>query len=272
MPIEQRWTRRELRAHVAALGLAAGDSVMLHAGLRSVGPMLNGPDALIGAILDVVTDTGTLLVYTSWDECYEDYIDADGRPPESLRADIPPFDAQASRACRDHGAIAEFVRTWPGALRSGNPGASCAAVGARAEWFTRDHPLDYGYGDGSPFDKLVQARGKVLMVGAPLDTMTLLHHAEHRAAIPGKRIHRVEVPLRVDGGASWRLIEEFDTSDPVVEGLRADYFADIVDEFLADSALGRVGAVGAARAVLVPAAEIVEFAVRWLEHRVPSPG
>lgn len=265
---EHRWTRRTLGAHVAALGLGPGDSVMLHAGLRSVGPMLNGPDALIGAILDVVTATGTLLVYTSWDECYEDYIDAEGRPPESLRADIPPFDPAASRANRDHGAIAELVRTWPGALRSGNPGASVAAVGARAEWFTKNHPLDYGYGAGSPFDKLVQARGKVLMVGAPLDTMTLLHHAEHRAAMPGKRVHRVEVPLLIGGRVSWRLIEEFDTKDPVVEGLKPDYFGEIVQQFMKESGVARAGKVGAADAVLVPAAEIVEFAVRWLERWV----
>ena len=29
--------------------------------------------------------------------------------------------------------LAEFLRTWPGARRSGNPDASVAALGARAE-------------------------------------------------------------------------------------------------------------------------------------------
>ncbi|WP_219417977.1 AAC(3) family N-acetyltransferase [Pseudonocardia nigra] len=39
--------------------------------------------------------------------------------------------------------------------RSANPGASFAALGARAEWFSAGRPLDYGYGPGSPLAKLV---------------------------------------------------------------------------------------------------------------------
>ena len=60
-----------------------------------------------------------------------------------------------------------------------------AAVGAQAEWLTRDHPSDYGYGPGSPLAKLVESGGKVLMLGAPLDTITLLHYAgELRQSAP----------------------------------------------------------------------------------------
>jgi len=62
------------------------------------------------------------------------------------------------------------------------------AIGALAEWITADHPYQFGYGEGSPFDKIVQANGQVLMLGAPLDTITLLHYAEHMARIPGKRL------------------------------------------------------------------------------------
>lgn len=74
--------------------------------------------------------------------------------------------------------------------------------------------------------------GKVLMVGAPLDTMTLLHHAEHLARIPGKRVIRYEVPFASGGGGvDWRMVEEFDTADPVVAGLDDDYFATVATAF-----------------------------------------
>ncbi|MFM9616319.1 AAC(3) family N-acetyltransferase, partial [Streptomyces niveiscabiei] len=73
----------------------------------------------------------------------------------------------------------------------------------------------------------------VLMLGAPRDTLTLLHHAEHLADIPGKRTRRIEVPLATPNGTRWCMIEEFDTGDPIVDGLAEDYFADIVTEFLA---------------------------------------
>ncbi|ACL60023.1 aminoglycoside 3-N-acetyltransferase [Methylobacterium nodulans] len=260
-------TRAALRADLAALGVGASDAVMVHAAMRRVGRLLNGPDALIGALRDAVGPGGTILAYTDWDAAYDGLLDAEGRVPPAWREHVPPFDPAASRAIRDNGILPEFLRTTPGALRSGNPGASVAALGAQARWFTADHPLDYGYGEGSPFAKLVEANGKVLMVGAPLDTMTLLHHAEHLARIPGKRVRRCEVPFATQAGVHWRMIEEFDTAAPVVAGLPDDYFADLVRDFLA-TGQGAHGSVGEAPALLVEAAPLCRFAVAWLEERV----
>jgi aminoglycoside 3-N-acetyltransferase len=104
------------------------------------------------------------------------------------------------------------------------------------------------------------------MLGAPRDTMTLLHHAEHLAHIPGKRVIRYETPIMVGGRTVWRWFEEFETGNPVVEGLADDYFAAIVTSFLA-AGKGREGQVGAAPSVLVQAREIVNYAVEWLESR-----
>ena len=259
-------TRMSLAADLRSLGVAAGDIVMVHAAMGRFGRILGGPDAFIGALGDAVGPEGTIMAYTDWDGNYEDLMDDSGRVPESWCPHVPPFDPTTSRAIRDNGILAEFIRTTPGALRSGSPGASVAAIGARAEWLTADHPLDYGYGEGSPFAKLVKARGKVLMAGAPLDTMTLLHHAEHLARISGKRVKRYEVPLRTPEGVAWRMTEEFDTSDPVVEGLDDDYFAAIVETWLATGRDAQ-GRVGKADCVLVDAAGICAFAVQWLEDR-----
>lgn len=253
-------TRSGLRADLEALGLAPGDAVLTHASLRKVGTILGGPDTLISAIMDIVGPEGTLLAYCDW------LLDETLLDDPVLRAEMPPFDPARSRATRDNGAFPEFIRTTPGALRSGNPGASCAAIGGRAAWFTADHALDYGYGPTSPFGRLVEAGGKTMLIGAPRDTMTLLHHAEHLAEIRGKRIKRGEAPVLVDGLTAWRQYEEFDTSDPVVDGLPDDYFATIVGEYLATGE-GSVGKVGAAETVVVDARPMVAFAVRWLEAR-----
>ena len=258
--------RAALTRDLQRLGVGPGDTVMVHAAMSKVGRLLNGPDALIGALLDATAPGGTILSYTDWDARYDELLDEDGRVPPEWRAHIPPFDPEHSRAIRDHGILAEFIRTAPGARRSANPGASMSALGDKAEWLTADHPLDYGYGEGSPLAKLVEARGKVLMVGAPLDTMTLLHHAEHLARIPGKRVRRLEVPFATPHGTKWRMVEEFDTSAPIVEGLPDDYFATIVREYLTTGE-GREGLIGNAPSVLVPAAAITAFAVQWLEAR-----
>ena len=255
------WTRQDLAKHVDELGLERGDSVLAHAALRSVGPILGGPDTLIAAIGDVIGPQGTLLGYCDWQYDDRDY------PDRALRAHVPPFDPARSRATRDNGAFPELLRTTPGACRSGNPGASMTALGGRADWFTADHALDYGYGPQSPLGKLVEANGKTMLIGAPWDTMTLLHHAEHLADIPGKRLRRYDSPMLMEGKTVWRQFEEFDTGDPVVDGLPDDYFAAIVAEFLA-TGQGRRGTIGAAPSVLVPAPAVVAFAVDWLERRL----
>lgn len=263
-------TQASLVADLARLGLAPGDSVMVHAAVSKVGRLLDGPDTIIAALCDAVGRNGAVLAYADWEARYEELVDEDGRVPPEWCELVPPFDPQRSRAIRDNGVLPEFLRTTPGARRSGNPGASLVALGAKAEWFTADHPLDYGYGEGSPLAKLVEAGGKVLMLGAPLDTLTLLHHAEHLADIPGKRIRRIEVPLATPTGTHWHMIEEFDTGDPIVAGLADDYFAEIVTEFLAGGQ-GRQGLVGTAPSVLVDAAAITAFGVNWLESRFGSP-
>ena len=254
------WTRGALAAQLTDLGLTPGDAVLVHAGLRAVGPILGGPDALIAALQDAVGPAGTILGYCDWN-----YDDRD-LPDPSLRPHVLPFDPARSRATRDNGAFPELLRTTPGAHRSGNPGASMAALGGRAAWFTADHAMDYGYGPQSPLGKLVATDGKTLLLGAPLDTMTLLHHAEHLADIPGKRLRRYQSPILIDGSTVWRQFEEFDTSDPVVDGLADDYFEEVVEDFLA-TGRGKRGLVGHAPSVLVDAPAIVAFAVQWLERR-----
>jgi aminoglycoside 3-N-acetyltransferase len=241
-------SRASLVSDLRSIGVATGDAVFVHAALRSVGPVEGGVAVILDALRDAVGPTGTILAYTDWEPT------GDGT-----------FEPDTSPAIPDNGWFPELLRTTPGARRSANPGASCAALGARADWFVADHSLNYGYGPRSPFGKLVDAGGKALMLGAPLDTMTLLHHAEHIADLRDKRVIRYDVPLVVDVRIERRSIEEFDTSDPVVAGFADDYFAAIVEAYLA-SGKGTRGTIGDAPSVLVDAAGIVPFAVSWMER------
>ncbi len=282
-----RLTRARLSADLRALGLHQDDTVMAHAGMRAIGPLLDGPDALIAAIGDVIGANGTLMVATDWETAYDDeLLDENGCVPATWKPHIPPFDPATSRAMRDNGAIAEFVRTTPGARRSANPNCSVAALGARAAWLTDNQPLDYGYGPGSPLAKLAEIQGRVLMIGAPWETMTPLHHAEHLsitisatctwetmtplhhaehlADVPDKRVVRLEVPHRSDSRTIWRMTEEYEGTEAIIAGLPDDYFAQVVADFVATGA-GLQGKVGAADALLVDASPILAFAINWLE-------
>lgn len=252
-------SRAALARDFRALGVALGNVVMVHAGLRSVGPVLGGVNSVVHALLDAVGPPGTLVAYADWESGVDDWDDP-------LVADaIPVFDARIARAARDNGIFPEALRTWPGALRSDHPDAGSVALGARAEWLCADHPLQYGYGEGSPFAKLIEIDAKILMLGAPLDTITLLHHADHVARIPGKRIVRYRRKLLRDGAPAWTELEEFDTCDPIADGLPDDYFGRIAADYLR-SGRGTRAYVGAADSTLLDARGLHEFAVAWLEN------
>jgi len=267
-------TRRQLLRDLIDLGVSPGDTVMVHSSMRAVGPLLGGPDTVIQAILDTVGPSGTLMAYTDWEHS-PSHLHLSHAELDELLDDYPAFDPQVSRARRAYGILPEFIRTWPGAARSLNPGASMTAIGARAEWFCADHPLNYGYGPGSPLAKLVEVGGKVLLLGSPFDSVTLLHYSEHMARLPEKRIIRYREPLLIDSARQWVEIEEFDTSEPVVPGVTEDYFREIIREFLEqasavrceDPSLARSGMVGMAESHLLDAAELHAFAVQWLEQR-----
>ncbi len=259
-------TMDDLVRDLAASGIGPGDMVMVHAGLRSIGPMIAGPDTLIAALRRCVGADGTVMGYADWQGAPEAACDEEGHILPQWREHVLPFDPASSRAIRDNGAFPEFLRTTPGALRSTSPGPSMVAIGARARWLIDPHPLDYGYGPGTPLARLVEGRGKVAMIGAPWETMTLLHHAEHLADVPGKRVVRWDVPILENGGTVWRRVEEFDTGNPVVDGLDDDYFDAVVRDFVATGG-GRQGKVGAAECLVVDVAEMTGFAIKWLESR-----
>jgi aminoglycoside 3-N-acetyltransferase len=56
-------TREQLAGDIRKLGIDPGDTVMLHASIRSVGEVAGGPDQIHLALKDVLSPQGTLLMY-----------------------------------------------------------------------------------------------------------------------------------------------------------------------------------------------------------------
>lgn len=254
-------TRDALQSHLLHLGVVPGDVLMVHASLRAVGPVVGGASVVVQALLDALGAQGTLVAYVDFEPFFSEQDIADKQDA------IPVFDKRIAQAARDHGVLHETMRTWPGALRSDHPDAGVVAIGAQAEWITADHPFQYGYGEGSPFEKFVHAGGRVLMLGAPLDTITLLHYAEHMARISNKR--RCRYRRRMPGlhGPAWIWFEEFDTSIPVHASFPEDCFALIAKAYLA-TGQGRQGVVGLAPSSLFDGRGLVEFGIEWMERFV----
>jgi aminoglycoside 3-N-acetyltransferase len=263
-------TRDRLAADLRDLGVRAGGVTMVHTRMSAIGWVVGGSETVVRALLDVLGPDGTLMAYASWeDHTYR----ASNRPPEhrdAYRAEPPVFDPSTAEAVRGHGRIPERVRTWPGAERSAHPEASVVALGPRGQWLTAGHSGDDAYGEGSPFARLVEAGGQVLLLGAPLETTTLLHHAEAIARAPGKRRVTFRVPVAEGGRVTERTYTDIDTSTGAFAyerlGLDDDSFAVIAREALA-AGVGLRGAVGEAESHLFDARELTDFAVSWIEAR-----
>jgi aminoglycoside 3-N-acetyltransferase len=240
---------------------------MVHTRMSALGRVIGGSETVVRALLDALGPEGTLMAYASWaDHVYS----LEDRPPDyrsAYRAEPPRWDPATGEVDPDYGRIPERIRTWPGAVRSVHPEASVVAVGPRADWLTADHRPADGYGAGSPFARLVEAGGQVLMLGAPLETVTLLHHAEAIASAAGKRTVTYEIAM-ADG--TMQSFTDIDTSRGAYPyellGLDEDEFAVIAREALA-AGVGVRGTVGAAECHLFPARELVAFGVAWIDAR-----
>lgn len=258
----------QLVAELSSLGVGPGQVVMLHASIRSIGWIVGGPDTILDALLGLLTPAGTLCMYISWEEWERTLVSFSDLAPgqqQIYHAECPPFDPQTSRGNREYSILAEYIRTRPGAYRSNHPTASVSAIGAQAQWITADHPLNYGYGYGSPWDKVVQLGGKILLLGSPLNSVTLLHYAEHISRIPNKKIVHNRVPLLLDGQRVWIEFEEYDTCWGIRNWESEEYFSVILHEYLS-SGHGRRGRIGGADSYLLDAAELAGFAVEWIER------
>jgi aminoglycoside 3-N-acetyltransferase len=217
--------------------------------MRAVGLVENRAAGLVQSLIDAIGPEGTLLAYVDYEPTSE----------------TPYFDPDRSPACKAYGVLAEIIRRWPGASRSHNPGASVTAVGKKADWFCFDHPINYGYGENTPLARLVEMKGKVLLLGSDLDQVTLLHYAEDRALLPSKRIVSHQYQIMTHGSLRSVQAEEFDTSAPVLSEMPERYFEQITREFI-ERGGSSSGTVGHAQSYLLPAEELVEFAIEKMER------
>ena len=243
---------------------------MVHTRMSALGWVVGGSETVVRALLEALGPEGTLAAYASW----EDHVYVPEDRPAALRdayaADPPVFDPTTAAVTPDYGRIPERLRTWPGARHSGHPEAGVVAVGARAGWLTRPHHDDDAYGAGTPFARLVEAGGQVLMLGAPLDTVTLLHHAEAIARAAPKRRRDFRVRVAGTQGPEDRAFTDIDTEHGAFDyaslGLDDDEFAVIARDALAAGA-GTTGRVGEGESHLFEAPALVAFATAWLEER-----
>jgi aminoglycoside 3-N-acetyltransferase len=250
-----------IAADLRALGVKAGDVLLVHSSLRSLGWVAGGAQAVVDALRAVVTERGTLVVPTHTGQYGDPAEWSDPPVPDAwvdrIRAAMPPF-RPAVTPTRGMGAVPECLRTYPDAVRSRHPEYSFAAWGADAGAVVADHGFDRGLGEGSPLARVYDRDGAVLLLGVGHDANTSLHLAEHRANLDLETVER-RAPVLVDGRRTVVTYEGVRTSTDDFPAVGAAFERSVG---------GETGTVGAADATLASQPALVDFAVDWFgAHR-----
>jgi aminoglycoside 3-N-acetyltransferase len=259
-------TRERLAHDFRALGLEAGDAVLMHSSLKRVGYVEGGPKTVLDALLEAVSPGGTVLLPT--------YTVIGGTVLATCQLPDYVFDPQVQKTRL--GRLPEEFLRFPGVERSLHPTHSVAALGPQARYLTEaHHHAPSTFGKGSPWDRLIEIGGKVMGLGLPMAPGGLYHPLEDhmldefplpvrmnvtyqvRCRHPSGEI--VEVPVvPLDPAFSERRIDH-----PGRKDLR-DYFW---KEFTRIGLL-RVGQVGEARTWWMPAREYFDHLVQLAKEGI----
>ena len=245
------------------LGVRSGDVVMVHASMRRVGAEAS---ELVAAIDEALGEAGTWMMTLGAEDEWSWVNERPEDERQSLLEGTPAFDKERARADADNGVLAEVFRTTNGTVVSDHPEGRFGARGRRADELMSDVPWDDYYGAGSPLERLLRHKGRVLRLGADVDTVTLLHYAEWLAPIANKRrVRRHRMVIGDDGQPVIRVVETLDDSDGIADydGIEDDEFGVILGEYLA-TGRALTGTVGGARAELIDGNDLVRFAVDWI--------
>lgn len=162
------YSKKYLVRQFRKIGIKPGDTLLVHSSLSNIGYVENGAKDVVDALMEVVGENGHLLMPNSPNTSFQlDYI---------RKLDF--FDLANSKSSL--GAISEYFRLLPDAIRSAHPTEPVSCIGPDAEYFVGHH---FGnltpYNENSPFYKVAEQNGKILYLGVSLDNAgTNLHILE----------------------------------------------------------------------------------------------
>jgi aminoglycoside N3'-acetyltransferase len=243
MPIPTT-TSAQFHAHLEALELQEHRNVVVHSRLLSFGRIERGAATIHECLSQSIGSQGTIAA-----------------PSYTLQlGEHHPYDAAASSGA-GAGALGEYIRRLPGAVRSGCPLHNHVAVGPIAAILGS---LDgtRSMGPGSDFEALRRSDFSLLLLGCRFsEGATFLHHLEAMAGVPYRRW--LDLPRK-------RLV------DGTEQSITVRYYARASDEWVEDfdavggmmerAGLLRTAACPFGSSVLVPLRTVEEFVMPLLQR------
>jgi aminoglycoside 3-N-acetyltransferase len=153
-------------AALLALNLQAGDSLLVHSAIQYLGRPVGGVAMYLDALQTVLGPHGNIAVPAF------NFAFARGEPFDPLHT-----------PSQGMGAFSEYVRQQPGARRSLHPMQSLAVIGPGATDLSERDTLS-AFDRGSAFERLLELDFKLLLLGADVQAVSMIHYSEQRAGVP----------------------------------------------------------------------------------------
>lgn len=183
MQAQNAVTRDALKDALRRLGVAEGETLLVHTSLSGLGYVEDGAEACIDAVQDVLGENGTFLVPAFT----RPYISCDGVPAKTYG--YRPYDTRPNGALRDKniwtGAVPNAMLQKKNVFRSGHVSHEWVAMGKNAEEMVAGHGfLEAPCGETSPMKKALDADGSVVFIGCSVGANTFIHYIETAADVP----------------------------------------------------------------------------------------
>ncbi|KJS13834.1 MAG: aminoglycoside 3-N-acetyltransferase [Peptococcaceae bacterium BRH_c8a] len=252
-------TRESLARDFSIIGMDKGVTVIVHSSLSSLGWVCGGPVAVIQALMDIVTNEGTIVMSTH----SGDYSDPSywGNPPipkewlPIIKETMPAYEPEIAPS-RGMGKIVETFRCFPGVIRSSHPSLSFAAWGKNAKLIVSNHSLENALGEDSPLARIYDLDGQVLLLGVGYNSNTSFHLAEYRT--PGTKPCQAGAPIVENGQRTWKTYNDIEFD--------ADIFPQIGTDFEVERPV-KQEIVGLAKSKYFKQREAVDYAKNWLTKK-----
>jgi aminoglycoside 3-N-acetyltransferase len=236
----------ELLAALRGLGIAEGDTLMVHAGFSRRSGFKGSPSTFIDTLLAAIGPEGQLLMVSmAYMSSAYDYL-RQGKP----------FDVR--KTVSQMGIVSETFRRRPGVLRSLHPSNPVLAFGSKAQWIIEGHEdCRQPCGPGSPFDKMYELQAKVLFHDASIYTLTFFHYLEDMLAnrLPFRLFREELMDVTViDHVGDTRVIQTYVYSDEAIRRRRPEIMTAELDRL----GLIRRARVGNSRLILLETSDLVD--------------
>jgi aminoglycoside 3-N-acetyltransferase len=224
---------------LAGLQLRAPCHVMVHASLSALGVVDGGASTVVAALRDMAGPEGAVIIPS-----FRDAIRSDHYALRECQEKCPQV-LCPSREPGHTGIIGETLREQPDALRSCHPTHSWVGIGGGANFLLEGHRHSLTpCGKESPFFRLMQKNGAILLLGVGVNAITNVHAVEDARNVP--YLSAVDPPRR--------------HATYTTSGRRIQYvYPDLLFSVFREAGILRSGRIGASTSHLIDARALGSF-------------